>query len=242
MGTVLLGWGTWWLVRHGGDNRFLGVVIVALLLLVWIAQLRRNYLGGVYPLGIAVGAVQLELATARRWWHELAKWPAIAVSVLVLAPGLVPLGHGWLGGVTRFLLPDHRSDWHGLASAVAGVTGEVPASDRLATVVIAGDYWRASVLYRLREQYSLPPVYGDMQGSWYFGPPPAGTRSVVFVGTLPEALRPHCGGVRLSRWFVDPHDSPLSVEVPRTPIYVCGGITIPMDRLWPRLQHTTLRT
>ncbi len=240
IGTVLFCWGTWWLLRYGGSNRFLGVVIVALVVLVWVLELRRNYLGGIYPLGIAVGAVHVGSASRYRWWRLGTTWTAIAVSAVVLVPALVPVGSGWLGGVTRYVLPDHRNDWNGLASAVAAAVDEVPEPDRGGTVIVAGDYWRSSVLDRLRPAYSLPPVYGDMQGSWFFGPPPARTSTIVYVDALPDALQRQCGSVVLSRRFVDKRTSPFSIEPSVTPIYICSGIDAPIIRLWPELRHTVL--
>ncbi|MEU5693256.1 glycosyltransferase family 39 protein [Actinosynnema sp. NPDC020468] len=240
-GAVLFGWGTWWLLRHGRDTRFLGVVLVAAVALVWLLELRRNYLGGLFPLGIAVGAVRFGLLAERRpWLWRGAALPALALTVVVLLPALIPVGPGWLGGVNRYLLPDHRFDWDGLAVAVSEVARRVPESERGTTVVIAGDYWRSSALERGRDEHSLPPVYGDMQGSYFFGPPPPGTTTVIYVDDLPEPLRRHCGSHELGGTFVDPLTSPVHREQTHTPIHLCRDLRVPIDRLWPELRHTTL--
>jgi hypothetical protein len=240
VGSVLFCIGTWWLVRHGGECRFLGVVIVALILVVWIGQLRPNYLGGLYPLGISVGAVRAERFLGDRRWPWRTAWAATACWTLVVLPALIPVGHQWLGGVNRHLLPDRRNDWSGLAAAVSSVAREVPEADQGGTVVIAGDYWRSSVLHRLRPAYGLPPVYGDMQGSWFFGPPPATTTTVVYVNTVPEALRRRCGSLTLVRWHSDSRVSAIYPNQDRVPISVCRGIDRPIPQIWPELRHTRL--
>lgn len=231
------------LLRERG-LRFLGLAVVGLVLLVWALQLRRNYLGGVYPVGIAAGAVQALrlLPAARRWPVLVPAAVAGGLSVLVALPGLVPVGVGPLTPVSRLLVPQHRNDWPGLARAVASVAREVPPAERDATVVVAGDYWRSSVLERLREEHGLPPVYGDMQGAWFFGPPPASTRAVVFVGPVPDLLRRNCSRLRPSRTYVDERTSPSSNEPTRMPISICTGLERSMPELWPGLHHVTLRT
>ncbi|MEU0543392.1 glycosyltransferase family 39 protein [Nocardia sp. NPDC005978] len=240
VGTVLFGAGLWFLLRKASGYRFLGVVVVLLLALVWVAMLRRNYLGGVFPLALAAGAVGLgEIGWCQgRIWRV--QWAAIIASIVVLMPAFVPVGPQWMGGATRYLIPSHRHDWNLLAEAVGRTVNEVPDTERERTIVIAGDYWRSSVLERLGPAYSLPPVYGTMQGAWYLRRPPDGTRTIVYVDTPPPILIANCGSLRHARTVIDDNISPLANEQRETRISICSGLNIPIDTLWDNMKNTTL--
>ncbi|MEU4802857.1 glycosyltransferase family 39 protein [Actinosynnema sp. NPDC023587] len=241
VGSALAVSGAWWLTRSA-DHRFLGWAVVGLAAVVLVAGLRRDYLIGVLPLCWAMAAVQVERGTTARWWRWVPTWPALALSVLVLLRGIVPIEGEWAGGVDRYLLPmpDHR-DWSGLAVAVSEVHRGLSPAERDGAVVVAGDYWRASALAVFGPAHDLPPVYGDMRGSWDFGPPPEDARTVIYVGAVPHELAERCGALRPAGEHVDRVTPAVVGDVPPTPLAVCSARTGTWAELWPRLRHLELR-
>nr|BBG91924.1 glycosyltransferase [Streptomyces sp.] len=245
VGSVLLCSGLWWLLRDPGlrSFRFLGWTVIVLAVLIFAANGKRDYLAALaFPVCWAAAAVQVERGTTAPWWRWLRSWPAMLLSLTVCLRAVLPLDITWLGGADRHFLPLEDPDWRGLSAYVAAVHHQLPPAERQDTVVIAGDYWRSSALERFRSEYGLPPVYGDMRGYWYFATPPAGTRTVLYVGTAPDALRRHCDRFQQRTPFKDATDGEGPMAENAVPVSVCSGLAVSLPELWPDLHHLDLRS
>ncbi|MCR3752076.1 ArnT family glycosyltransferase [Lentzea californiensis] len=220
LGGALLCSGLWWLLRFP-QHRVLGVTLLVVAVLVWVAGGRRDYFADVaFPLCWAAGAVAVEQGLTARWWRWVPTWPVMAVSAVVLMRGFVPLPVEWLGGYDRAFVVVHDEDWRGLAETVSVAHQRVPPG----TVIIAGDYWHAAAL----DRYGLPSVYGDMRGYWWFGTPPD-SRNVLYVGALPRVLEAHCGTTEELASHLD------------TPVHLCSNLDKSLPDLWPQLKHVDRR-
>ncbi|MGW8375602.1 glycosyltransferase family 39 protein [Streptomyces sp. ODS28] len=243
VGSALFCSGLWWLLRSPGlrPYRFLGWTVLLLAVLICAVNGKRDYLAAMsFPLCWAVAAVQVERHATARLWRWLPTLPALALSLLVCLRGLLPLQVDWMWGADRYLVLTRDSDWHALSAEVAAASRDLPPDERKRTVVIAGDYWRASALEWLRPEYRLPPVYGDMRGSWYFGTPPATARTVVYVGPVPGTLRRHCGELRRTGAVSGERATTAPGTDADAPVSVCSDLRTPLPQLWPALHHLEL--
>jgi len=235
VGAALFCLGLWWLLRPGNQLRFLGWVVVVLTVAAWCDNLPTHLLAGLFPLCWAAAAVQVERGVNVqwwRWWIWVPAWPTLAISLMVLVAGMVPVNIEWLSKTEQTVLAYHHDDWTGLAERVAQITDSLQRPERQSTVVIAGDYQRSSALEWLRPTFHLPSVYGDMRGYWNFASPSAGVRNVIYVDAVPAALRTHCSQFELRAWYIDRVPTGQST---RTPIYLCSGLTAKLPGIWPRL-------
>ncbi|WP_216206441.1 ArnT family glycosyltransferase [Amycolatopsis aidingensis] len=198
-GSVLLVLGLWRLLRGAElrDYRFLGLTFVLLYLVIVIGGGRFYYLGGIYPLLIAAGAVALQRrrATGRvglRWMAV----PACALSlvstagVLVLSSAMTPAAT-WaanLAGVTS---------GENLAGRATTVYRKLPQQVRERTAIIGDSYLIAAYIEAYGRRYEPPATYSTNRGYGYLPPPPAERDTVLYVGSRPQAMGAYFGQMRL---------------------------------------------
>jgi hypothetical protein len=120
--------------------------------------------------------------------------------------------------------------WQAYTDQVAAVAATVPAEH---TVIITANYGEAGALERYGED--LPPVFSGHNELHEYGPPPAGTETVVTVGLEIEGLLPYFDSCER----VAELDNGLGVENEEQGqvIGVCEGPARPWAELWPEFQH-----
>lgn len=213
-GTVLSLYGLWRQLRSPElrSYRFLGATALVLYLFFVITLGRPYYLGGLYGVLAAAGALGFQRrreAGARRRWLV---WPAYALSAAAAAGMLAISWNAVRSDVPQSIVDRADAAYRAL-----------PAQDRDSTVLLGQSYIVAAYL----EVYSrdLPAVYSTNRSYGYFPPPPESARTVLYVGTAPDELRPHFGWCRL----LD--------EDQEQAISLCGDRREPWQTLWPRLRN-----
>ncbi|MFI1917755.1 ArnT family glycosyltransferase [Nocardia sp. NPDC020380] len=247
LGSVLLIWGLWALLRWDSLRpfRFLGATLIALFVAFIATGGRIYYAAGMYAAMIAAGAFAL-VATAERvkpvWRRVLVTGTALlslAATVFVLyatpwraagdihppkddAEAAINIGtYGSFG-------------WHELTDEVVRDYDALPPAERAHTVIIADTYWQASALDQMGRK-QLPPIYSPSRGFGYFGTPPDDASAVLAVGGYEAVLRTQFDHVDA----VGKVDTRLgfSGNTQNVTIWRCTGLKKPWAQVWPNWMH-----
>ncbi|TWF78483.1 hypothetical protein FHX44_114406 [Pseudonocardia hierapolitana] len=202
--------------------RFLAVTFLVLYAVFVAAPGRPYYLGGLYGIVAAAGALGLQRRReAGRTRFRWVAWPAYALSAVAA------------GGLLLFSATTITSTSDEIGRAIAQRTSTahraLAPETREHTAVLGGSYIVAAYLDGYSLQYGLPQAYSSSRGYGWFPPPPEDDTTVLFVGGDPDALRPHFSDVRMVA------DGGQDASV-----WLCTGRREPWVDLWPRLRTLTV--
>lgn len=203
--------------------RTLGATYLVLLVLVLVLGGKPYYLSALYPLLIAAGAQPL-LDRVRRW---------VVPALLVLSTPVIVFGLPVLPVRDANVVVAINDDvgetigWPDLVDQVAVVHRTLPPG----SAILAGNYGLAGAVDRYGPDRGLPPAYSGHNGYAAWGPPPAGTWTVLAVGIDPERLgraftSVEPAGELHNRWGIDNDED-------GTRLYVCSGPRSTWAELWP---------
>ncbi len=220
--------------------RSLGWAWVLLAVTFVVTGGKPYYLGGLTPVLVGAGATPT-IAWMRRRHQRLRRAAAVvaltlaAVETVVVAVPVVPVGV-----LHRTPLPALNNDtaqtvgWPTYVREIAAVYRRLPASQRAATVVLGSSYAEAGAVERFGPALGLPQAFSGQDGFWYWGPPPAGTKTVVAVGFGRAFLERSFATVRLAARL----DNHLGVDNDQNaPVWVCSRARAGWHVLWPRFRY-----
>lgn len=238
--------------RDLASARAVGLATLTCLLLVLLARGKGYYVGPVYPVLFAAGAVALE-----RWSSRAAPPVYIAAVTLLLGYGLVALPVGvpilppelmsryaratlgdaalrtnW-GSVDR--LPQDYADmlgWRAQVDTVARVFRSLPPEDRRDAVIIADNYGRAGALDFYGPGLGLPAPISTAGSFWFFGPGEKPGRVAIVVGDEREDLEKFFESVEPAARFTHPWMVWGERDVT---IWVCRKPRGTLQQFWPRI-------
>ncbi|MFG1793518.1 ArnT family glycosyltransferase [Nocardia sp. NPDC049149] len=250
LGALLLAFGIWgaFRVHSVAPYRFL---VLALLLYAWLIALsdgRPYYLGGMFPVAFAAGAVSLSHVGVERWMR-ITGIPVVAISVTTVVAALtaLPLPGSWLRTpidtasqlVQRVSL--HGTEgWSQLTETVDDAYRTLTPIEQLDTVIITQNYWQASALEQFGKQYRLPAIYSPNRGFGYFDTPPDWASTVLYVGVdnAAAALRADFASVEP----VARLDERLGIPGinRKLTVWKCVRPTYPWSQTWTRMMAPEL--
>ncbi len=217
-GTVLALYGLGLLLRSA-EFRFLAVTTLVLFAFFVAAPGRPYYLGGLYGLLAAAGAVGLQRrreAGGLRWrwvaWPAYALSAAAAAGMLALSLSIVDSGVGV-----------------GIAQRTSVAYHALPPDQRDRTAIMGRSYILAAYLDGYSAKYQLPAAYSGNRSYGFFPPPPDNLDTVLYVGSAPDELRPY---------FTDVHQ--VADGGPDASVWLCTGRREPWATLWPHLRTLTV--
>jgi 4-amino-4-deoxy-L-arabinose transferase-like glycosyltransferase len=222
-GTVLALYGLWRLLRAPElrTHLFLGVTAVVLYVFFVVTVGRPYYLGGLYGLLAAVGALGLqrrrEAGRRRlRWvvWPAFLLSTAAAVGMLMVA-GSATSQSGDVGAA--------------IARRTAALYRDLPPEEQPRTAVIGGSYIVAAYLDGYAPDEGLPPANSLNRGYGYFRPPPESQDAALYIGGDPVGLRPYFTDVRR-----------VAEGGPDASAWLLTGRTASWTDIWTRLRHLTV--
>ncbi len=212
---------------------------------------KAYYVGPIYPVLYAVGAVTLQDLAHDRV-RQIAQW---GIAALVIAYGVFTLPFGlpilppatmaryaaWTGitpAVTTnrgvvLRLPQDYGDmlaWRELVEGVARVYHALPEEDKARTVLYGANYGEAGALDLYGPPLGLPPVV-SMAGSFYFfGPGDQSGEVMLFVGMEREWVNDTCPSAEVAtrvkaEWTVEEND---------VPVVICREPTTTVQEVWER--------
>jgi hypothetical protein len=221
--------------------------------LLGILHGKAYYIGPIYPMLYAIGAVGLGQLARPKTRTGLA-W-AVGGTALAYLAVLFPFGlpvvppapmarySAWVGITaatqtnrgTQLPLPQDYADmlgWREKVDAVALVVGSLTPEERERAVLYGRNYGQAGSLDLYGRRLSLPPVV-SLAGSFYnFGPGGRPVDVVVFLGVEPDEIETlRCASLEMPARVTNPWGVDEEQDVP---IVVCRGPSITLEELWRR--------
>jgi hypothetical protein len=239
----------------GKPYRPLGWMYFALLIIFMIQGAKFYFLAPFYPVLLAAGAAQVGgfLGNRKFAWARTASLLAIGAGGLLLAPIAMPLLP--LGSELRYqaaftplvnanseatesgALPQNLADqfgWVELADAFAQVFDRLAAEDKAKACIVTGNYGEAGALEFFGPARGLPPVVSGHNSYFLWGPGGCTGEVILYYGYGTEKeLRASFQSVE---WVGRTHCEYCMPHENNRPIYLCKGITRPLEEIWPELK------
>ena len=233
--------------------RFLGWCYLISFTAFVVLKGKNYYLGPIYPMLMAAGAVICERAIewSRQQWLKPALLALMLLGGAWLAPIVVPVF-----SVDRFiaymntlpfklprsehsheraLLPQHYADqfgWAEIAAATAQAWARVPAQARSDCGIFGQNYGQAGAIDFFGPRYGLPKALSGHQTYYLWGPRGYSGQCLVVIGDRKEVLEQLFDKVE----YVAEGDNPYALER-HVPVFVCHGPKFgTLAELWPRIK------
>jgi uncharacterized membrane protein (Fun14 family) len=226
-----------WALRR--DSRFAPLMFLAagVELLFFVMGGKSYYVGPVYPLAYAAGAVWLDARLRRRITSGLAVAAAVAFTVILLPIGLpvLPTQSMVKSGVWK-VRTDFASMLGGpeLASKTAAAYDSIPEDQRSTAMIVAHYYGEAGPVNKYGPALGLPQAVSPHLTYWYWAPSRMDPQTVVFVGyTLEEGER-YFAACRSAGTITN--DYGVENDFSGDPIIVCTQPRQPLSDFWPSMQ------
>jgi hypothetical protein len=229
--------------RDKSDRVLAWMALVPFVILL-IAHGRGYYMGPVYPMLFAAGAVTLEriLTRMRVSWRRIGYGTItlafVAGSAVVF--GILPLGK--IGSpLFRFAIKQNGDlpeeiGWPELVGEVARIYTTLPASERARVGIYCANYGEAGAIDLYGSAYGLPPAISGINSYWARGPGTPPPESLIVLGGKRERLEKIFASVDV----VGHTPNPWQIENEETRdnpnIFFCRGLHRKWSELWPLLR------
>jgi hypothetical protein len=221
----------------------LGWMYLIPLVLFMVGKGRGYYLGGVYPMLWAMGAVLGE-----RWVASMSKVPRRVVQTVFFV-GLAAYGvlfsfilfpFATSGRLKEFALKnngDLREEigWDELVKTVAGIRDSLPPEQRGSVGVIVGNYGEAGAIEILGPAYGLPLPISRTNSAWLRGYPDPQPTTLIVVGWSKKEMEAF-SSCRLAGHNGNSLGVKNEESEDHPDIYVCGGPIKPWPEFWKEHQ------
>jgi len=238
--------------RPARKFRIVGVMIVLTWVLLVLQKSKPYYFASSIPVMMAAGGVAWERWTEGHRWRGT-RWVLLGTLIAglaIFAPLAVPLmSPAGLDAYQKKLgvvpntgevdvsgeLPQYFSDrfgWEELARTVSEVYRSLPEGERSRAIVIGQNYGQSGALEYWSDRYQLPPVHGNHNNYWIWGPPDVDENTVVIA-------------VNFDREYLEQEfDEVVDAGVAETPwaresrmvVRVCRGLKRPIGEIWDDIQ------
>ncbi len=237
--------------------RMLGWIYLALLITMIMLKAKNYYLAPIYPMLFAAGAVAIENWLARRKFGGSRFWPKVsivflsgvvaAITIPVTIPVLPPaklLAYQQFLGIAPLKtevrhegpLPQYLGDqfgWEQLVKEVAAIYRSLPPEGQKRTGVFASNYGEAGAINLFGPIYGLPRAICAHQTHYIWGPPDFDGDTFIWLQWDREWLEPLFRSVQQA----GEHYHPWGMAEENRPIYLCRGLRMPLNQLWPKLKR-----
>ena len=240
----ILGLFTLLLAPQDRRDRVLAFMALVPFLLFLIAHGRGYYMGPVYPMLFAAGAVALEQLLS----HLGASWRGTAyatVALLLLAGSAVifeilPLGKP-SSPLFRFAIRQNGDlveevGWPELVREVSRIYLTLSESERARAGIYCANYGEAGAIDLYGPAYRLPRAMSGINSYWARGagsPPP---EVVIVLGSKRERLERLFASVEVAGHTPNPWQIENEETRDNPDIFVCRGLRVPWKELWPKLR------
>lgn len=133
-------------------------------------------------------------------------------------------------------LPQFYADmfgWHEKVDAVARAYQLLTPEDKRDCVIYSDNYGRCGAIDLFGKALGLPPVIGNHNNYWTWGPGNASGRVVIVLGSNQEQLQQNFESVEpvtVSRCvYCMPYEN-------NVPVFICRNIRTPLKEIWPRIK------
>jgi Dolichyl-phosphate-mannose-protein mannosyltransferase len=243
----------WLLVsRNANKYRVFGILYLVMLAMFIVLRGKNYYLAPIYPILFAAGAAAFEEITAVRGrWIRAAYVAVVVVAMVVIAPTTAPiLSPESAIEYTRRLglappkaenqdtgpLPQYFADefgWEEMTREVSRIFHALPPDEQARTAIFANSYGQAGAIDFFGPRYGLPKVICPHQNYWFWGPRQYDGSTVIVLGSDGRGDREHFDSVeRAGRT-----EHPYSRRDEQYDIFVCRGLRVDLQKIWPTLKH-----
>ncbi len=240
--------------RRFAAVRALGILYLVLLALMIQQKAKVYYLGPVYPLLFAAGAVVLVDFFARRGWRFAGPLVAglIVVAGLVGLPLAIPvlpperfltysaaLGVGEpkmerqaLGRMPQIFA--FMFGWQELAREVARVYGTLSPEERAKAVVLGRNYAEAGAIDYFGPALGLPRAISPHNSYWLWGTGAYDGSVLIVIGPVAESVASRFDSFESRGHRSCEYCAPYEAELE---IFVARGLHGPVSEVWAELKH-----
>jgi hypothetical protein len=235
--------------------RFLGWSYLAAFTVFVVLKGKNYYLGPIYPVYMAAGAVVIEsfIARSRQTWLKPALILTTAASGAWLAPVVMPVlpveqfisymeklpfkvprsEHSHM----RAILPQHFADqfgWEEIVVAVNQAYNRLSPEERPGCGIFAQNYGQAGAIDFLGRRYGLPPALSGHQTYFLWGPRGYSGNCLIVLDDKREVLERLFEHVEYAGQSAD---NPYALER-KIPVFICRGAKFgSLAALWPKLKR-----
>jgi hypothetical protein len=213
-------------------------------LLFWITQARGYYTGPIYVMLFAAGVVWFEgwlraLTPARIRLAEGIIWTLVTVGgliVLALGPYWPVNSSGWK--IASDINSDLKEEigWPELVQTVAGIYNGLPAADKPATSILAGNYGVAGAIDLYGPAYHLPHVISEVNSYWLRGYGDLPPQTVIVAGLPDDYVNRIFSACRVAGHITNAYGVKNEETTEHPDIFICGGTRMPWPQLWQQFQ------
>jgi hypothetical protein len=239
--------GLWYyFTEQGRKFRLLGWMYLTTFVLFVIAQARSYYLGPLYPVLIAGGAIVWE-----RWLSEgsRAKSRALQGATWVLVGVGAVLAFAFFTPAATINSPlwnrvakTHENyteeiGWPELTRTVAGVYESIPAQERARAGIIVGNYGEAGAINLYGPQYGLPPVISGTNSLWYRTYPKNEPQTLVVVGFDDDEVKELFQSCELAAHNPNAYGVRNEESKDHQDIYLCRNLRLSWHDFWKEFRR-----
>jgi len=234
--------------------RLFAIAYIAIFIVFVIQNGKPYYLFPSYPVLFAGGAVVFGALFSRpyvRWLKPVTLFLLIVFGVF-LAPMALPIlpvqqflryssaiGFTPSAGETHKMgaLPQHFADMHGweeMVAEIAQVYHSLPDSEKVVASIYVQNYGEAGAIDYYRDQYNLPPALCGHNNYYLWGlRGQTGEVMIIFGGRQQDHEQVY-ESVEMVTRFSHPYVMPYENN---QPIYICRGLKMPLNEVYPRTKH-----
>jgi 4-amino-4-deoxy-L-arabinose transferase-like glycosyltransferase len=239
--------GVWFYFTERG-RKFLPLawMFVLTLTLFTVAQGRSYYMGPVYPMLLAAGAVLWDRWLSARTRNlaltmQGVTWTLVALSVIVSFALFTPIApvNSTLWNVTGKLQDNFIEEigWTDLVATVARVYETLPAAERSGTGIIVGNYGEAGAINLFGPKYGLPSVISGTNSNWYRSYPANEPQTLITIGLDDDFLKDHFEHCELAAHNTNSFGVINEESRDHPDIYLCHHLLQPWPEFWPHFQR-----
>jgi Dolichyl-phosphate-mannose-protein mannosyltransferase len=251
---LLWGAGLWYVFSARGEcYRVFGWAYIILFILFALLQSKSYFLSPAYLPLFACGALQIQ-SWGPRFRRIASAYPyVLALSGLLLAPGVIPLlpppNYGPLYGSLLgnsgaqqsagdiHQLPQILADrfgWESQVAQIAQVYHRLPSEDQRIACIYTVNYGEGGALYQFGDRYHLPPPISGHNAFFTWGSHGCTGQVVVSIGITPQ---------QAARWFNEvtlvatTSCDDCVQEEDNTPILVLRQPKVAFSIIWEQSKH-----
>ncbi|HET7892072.1 MAG TPA: glycosyltransferase family 39 protein [Candidatus Sulfotelmatobacter sp.] len=224
--------------------RMLGWMYLIPLALFFFGKGRGYYLGGAYPMLMAMGAVMGErwvgtLSKTWRWTAEAVFFTGLVVGGLYMSAIVLPWAPS--GRLMKFALEnngDLREEigWDELVKTVAGIRDSLPAEQRENVGVVVGNYGEQGAVEILGATYGLPVPISGTNSAWLRGYPAPPPSTLIVLGLSQRYVDRMFTGCRVAGHNGNSLGVRNEESEGHADIFVCGGLRGTWPEFWKDFQ------
>ncbi len=243
--------------RETQPFRPLGWMYPVVFVVMVVGNAKVYYLGPIYPMLLAAGAVVAEkfLARGRRRWIAPAYAALLGLVALLALPLTLPvlpvdnfIRYEKMAGMTPKAeerstlgaLPQYYADefgWEEMVKKVADIYHGLAKAEQDSCVIYVRNYGEAAAIDFFGRQYGLPKALCAHNSYWYWGPgTKTGNVAIIFGHSLDaqeslENLRAAYRQVELAARTKCEYCMPFEND---RSIFICRGMRTTFQNIWPR--------